>query len=344
MIRNKSIVGAFMLLHILFFSCENKNDSKRNDSLIRYEELKFALPDDSYYPSEAISLNNSFYFLDFKGQRIMKYDSQSSRPIIWDINKFNFDKKLNFNLLFRYFNDQLFLYSSMSKKALTLKDDFSEPRLIDLTWLEKDLIFTSGGNLLFDKESIILPAISYENNEMILSVIKIEPFKQDFFELARFTEALDPYIPSMFYHPHITKFEGDFFLYFPTLSQPIKFNSENKLIEKEFLTKELLDKFDYEKNSKHPLYFYEFSFFYYTAFSDKKLIRLKNEGLDADTKKPNTVLQISEFNQSPFASIVIPDSLFHKSVFTESDSFFFLNQILTNKKEDFIYLNKISMD
>lgn len=344
MIENKLTVGVFILLLILFFSCDYKKDSKETHSSISFEELKFVLPDDSFYPSEATALNDSFYFLDFRGQRLMKYESQTSKPLIWDISKFNFDQNLNFNLLFKYSHDRLFLYSSRSKKALTIKDDFSDPKLIDLTWLEKDLLFTSGGNLILDEESIILPAISYEDNGMILSIIKINPSQKKFSEVTRFSEAVDPNIPSMFYHPYIARFEKNLLLYFPTLQNPIKFNSENQLIEKEFLAKELLEKFNYENFLEIPLYFYQFSFYYYSAFNEKIVMRLKNKKLDKSSNNPKVVLEITDFNQNDVASFSIPDSLFHKSIFLKGDSFYFLNQILTNKKEDFIYVNKIRID
>ena len=337
--NHKTLIIIAILAFLFFWGCNGEKKIKSGNYFISLEEKTFLLPDTIFYPTVSVVFEDQFIFLDAKGQNLLSYDSTYLLKEVWPIKDRFFGIESSFNQLFKHSENQIILYSSLSRKAILMNRNFSSFTLIDLADFPEEIIFPNLNNLVEHNNEILLPAIDYTNNQARLKIIGFNPDSISLRNILIFDQDLPEKIPLMFYVPSILSGRDQFLAYFPTLDSPITFNTKgDQLIRQEIFKKGFVDTFDKNKFEQDPFYIFEFDFYYYALGLDSSTARLMNQGLDRDNMKVKLGFNYLKNTDGDNFFISISDSLFHKSATVSKMNGYFLNSNLKNKQENYIYL------
>lgn len=321
------------------FGCNTElSNSDRNYS-IAFSESVFSLPDSVYHPTDFTISDGQYFFLDSKGGEILAFNREKKGVHIWSIYEYLHDEKYPFDQIFDYNEFHIFLYSSISKKAIKLKKNFSDYQVFNFSTFNEEIFFPSNGSLVIWETELVTFALEQSNKGRHLKIVSLNLDSNEVKDIVRFDQVIGVNIPLMFFRPALIESESKFNIYFPTVDEPIAIvPQKNQHSDLDIINSRFLEIFDVARFNENPFYAFEFEFYYYTIPLSGRVVRLKNNNFVPDKLKANVEMQFFDSSNELEAIHELSVQFFHKKAFGFRDSGYFLLSDLTGRNEDFIYL------
>ncbi|MHA7129861.1 hypothetical protein [Algoriphagus namhaensis] len=327
------------------FACNTEFSNRDKNYSIAFSERVFSLPDSVYYPTDFTISDGQYFFLDSKGGKILAFNREKKGIHIWRIYDYLHDEKYPFDQIFDYDEFHIFLYSSISKKAIKLKKNFSDYQVFNFSSFNEEIFFPSNGSLVIWEAELVTFALEQSNKGRHLKIVSLNLDSYEVKDIVRFDQVIGINIPLMFFRPALIESESKFNIYFPTVDKSISIVSQkNQQSNLDIINSRLLEIFDVSKFNENPFYAFEFQFYYYTISLPGRIVRLKNNDFVRDKLKANVEMLFFNSLNELEAIHELSVQFFHKKAFGFQDSGYFLLSDLTGRNEDFIYLIEFNLE